>query len=203
MLPRSKIDVVRQVNNQLTKETSLVIEEAFYKQMIIRDVNNYISEYDDSTPEKEHLKLKGCFEIDKEYHKDPSMRIVPLALKQYFINNIPIEQTIRNHTDIFDFCLRLKTNSASTPYFKYIDNGEVISKKLNRTTRYYVSNTGGILLKQFSDTRASGVNTGYSVTIFNKFIEKPINEYDINYNFYIAETNKIKYAVDDGQLNLF
>ena len=30
-----------------------------------------------------------------------------------------------------------------------------------------------------------------------------INQYDINYNFYIAETNKIKYAVDDGQLSLF
>lgn len=38
MLPRSKVDVIRQVNNQLTKETSLVIEEAFYKQMIVRDV---------------------------------------------------------------------------------------------------------------------------------------------------------------------
>ena len=203
MLPRSKVDIIRQVNEQLTKETSLVIEEAFYKQMIIRDVNNYISEYDDSTPEKEHLKLKGCFEIDKEYHKDPSMRIVPLALKRYYIDNTPIEQTIRNHTDIFDFCLRLKINSKSKAYFKYLEDGKIINKKLDRTTRYYISNSGGSIIKQFDESRFSGVNVGYSATLFNVYEEKPMKEYNINYNFYITEANKIKNAVSDGQLTLF
>ena len=203
MLPRSKVDIIRQVNEQLTKETSLVIEEAFYKQMIIRDVNNYISEYDDSTLEKEHLKLKGCFEIDKEYHKDPSMRIVPLALKRYYIDNTPIEQTIRNHTNIFDFCLRLKINSKSKAYFKYLEDGKIINKKLDRTTRYYISNSGGSIIKQFDESRFSGVNVGYSATLFNVYEEKPIKEYNINYNFYIAEANKIKNAVSDGQLTLF
>ena len=201
MIPKNKLEAIREVNNQLTKETTLVIEEAFYKQMIIRDVNNYIAEYDDSTPDKEHLKLKGCFEIDKEYHKDPSMRIVPIALKQYFIYNIPITETVHSHTDIFDFCLRLKTNSKSTPYYKYLnDEGKIVDKKLDRTTRYYVSNAGGIIIKQFDESRASGVNVGYSVNLFNKYIEKPMKEYDINYNFYISEANKIKYTVDDGQL---
>ena len=203
MLPRSKVDIIRQVNEQLTKETSLVIEEAFYKQMIIRDVNNYISEYDDSTPEKEHLKLKGCFEIDKEYHKDPSMRIVPLALKRYYIDNTPIEQTIRNHTNIFDFCLRLKINSKSKAYFKYLEDGKIINKKLDRTTRYYISNSGGSIIKQFDESRFSGVNVGYSATLFNVYEEKPMKEYNINYNFYIREANKIKNAVSDGQLTLF
>ena len=201
MIPKNKLEAIREVNNQLTKETTLVIEEAFYKQMIIRDVNNYIAEYDDSTPDKEHLKLKGCFEIDKEYHKDPSMRIVPIALKQYFIYNIPITETVHSHTDIFDFCLRLKTNSKSTPYYKYLnDDGKIVDKKLDRTTRYYVSNAGGIIIKQFDESRASGVNVGYSVNLFNTYIEKPMKEYNINYNFYISEANKIKYTVDDGQL---
>jgi hypothetical protein len=203
MIPRNKLEDIRRVNEQLTEETTLVIEEAFYKQMIIRDVNNYISEYDDSTPENEHLKLKGCFEIDKEYHKDPSMRVVPIALKQYYIYNIPIEETVRNHKDIFDFCLRLKTNIKSTPFYTYLDGDKIVNKKLDRTTRYYISNTGGMLTKEFDEKRSSGVNVGYVVTLFNNFINKPMNEYNINYNFYIAETYKIKNAVDDGQLSLF
>lgn len=203
MIPRNKLEDIRAVNEQLTKETTLVIEEAFYKQMVIRDVNNYISEYDDSTSEKEHLKLKGCFEIDKEYHKDPSMRIVPIALKQYFIYNIPIETTIRSHTDIFDFCLRLKTNSKSTPYYRYLNNGNIVNQKLDRTTRYYVSNGGGAIIKEFDANRVSGVNVGYTTTLFNKYVEKSIKDYNINYNFYITETNKIKYVIDDGQLSLF
>lgn len=132
------------------------------------------------------------------------MRIVPIALKNYFIYNIPIEQTIKNHTDIFDFCLRLKTNSKSVPYYTYLDNGMVKKKELDRTTRYYISNSGGSITKCFQERNAeSGVNVGYSITLFNKFINKKIKDYDINYNFYIAEAYKIKNAISDGQLNLF
>ena len=39
--------------------------------------------------------------------------------------------------------------------------------------------------------------------LFNKFEEKPINEYNIDYGFYIAEATKLKNSVDDGQLSLF
>ena len=182
----------------MTKLTGLYIEDNIYSKMILRDVNNYIGVY-----ESGEVKLKGCFEIDKEFHKDPSMRIVPIALKNYYVDDIPIKETIMNHTNIYDFCLRLKTNSKSTPYFKYIENGEIIDKKLDRTTRYYISKTGGVLIKKFDENRTSGVNVGYSVTLFNKYVEKDMKDYNINYNFYIAETYKIINAVDDGQLSLF
>lgn len=206
MIKRKDFSKIRQVNEQLTKETTLEIEEAFYSKMIIRDVNSYISVYEDSTKENEHLKLKGCFEIDKEFHKDPSMRIVPIALKEFFVNGIPIEETIKNHDNIYDFCLRLKTNSKSTAVYQYIENGEIKKKILDRTTRYYISNSGkdsGNLYKDFGDGRISGVNIGYSATIFNKYIEKPMSEYNLNYNFYIAEAMKIVDAVVDNQLTLF
>ena len=198
LCPRKDVNKVKEIGKEMTSLTGLYIEDNVYSKFVVRDVNNYLAVY-----ESGDIKYKGCFEIDKEYHKDPSMRIVPISLKRYYIDNIPIEQTIRNHTDIFDFCLRLKTNSKSTPYFKYLENGKIISKKLDRTTRYYVSNSGGIITKQFDESRISGVNVGYSVTLFNKYIEKPMNEYNINYNFYIAEANKIKNAVYDGQLTLF
>lgn len=172
--------------------------------MIIRDVNNYIAVYDDYTLENNHCKLKGCFEIDKEYYKDPSMKVVPISLKKYFVDGIPIKETITNHKNIFDFCLRLKTNSKSIPYFRHLnDKGLIVNDKLNRTTRYYISNNGGILLKDFNG-KLNGVNIGFSVTLFNKYIEKPIKDYNINYNFYISEVNKIKNVIEDyGQLSLF
>lgn len=134
------------------------------------------------------------------------MRIVPIALKEYFVNGIPIEQTIKNHRNIYDFCLRLKTNSKSTPIYQYIENGEIIKKELHRTTRYYISKPGinsGNLYKDFGDDRISGVNIGYSVTLFNKFEEKEFSEYNIDYNFYISEAMKIVNAIVDNQLTLF
>jgi hypothetical protein len=37
-LPKEKVDLIREVYLQLEKETGLSTEEAFYNQMIIRDV---------------------------------------------------------------------------------------------------------------------------------------------------------------------
>lgn len=205
-IPRNKLKLIREVNEQLTRETTLVIEEIFYSKMIVRDVNSYIAVYDDSTKEHEHLKLKGAYEIDKEYHKDPSMRIVPLAVKDYFVYGTSIIETIKNHKDIFDFCLLLKINSTSTAVIKELQkDGTIKEYNLDRTTRYYINNTGKTcIVKQFDENRASGVNVGYSVQLFNQF-EKKENflDYKVDYNFYISEARKLIDAIEDKQLTLF
>lgn len=202
-VPRVDLDKIREVNNQLTEETGLTIEETVYSRMCVRDVNNYLAVYEDNSPEHEHIKLKGDYEIYKEYHKDPSMRIVPLAVKDYFVYGKPIRETIKNDTDIFDFCLRLKVNSSADAMFRTLRNGEIVDDKLDRTTRYYISNNGGTLYKQFKDGRQIGVNIGFGATIFNKYEEKPIEDYKINYQFYIAEAQKLIDGIDSKQLELF
>lgn len=201
LLPRKDLDKAKQVSEEMTKLTGLYIEDNTYTKFVVRDVNNYLAVY-----ESGDIKYKGCFEIDKEFHKDPSMRIVPIAVKEYFINNIPVEKTIKNHTDIYDFCLRLKTNSKSTPIFRHIVNDKIVDDKLDRTTRYYISKSSknsGTLLKDFGNNRMSGVNVGYSVTLFNKYESKDMKDYNIDYNFYISEARKIINAVEDLQLTLF
>lgn len=177
--------------------------------MVIRDVNNYLSVkegFDSQNPDDSYLKLKGDFEIDKEYHKDPSMRIVPLAVKEYFVNGIPIDETIRNHKNIYDFCLRLKVNSGCTAKIKKYDSEKgFYTESLSKNTRYYVSNSkdSGSLLKCFNDGRITGVNVGYSSIIFNKYKELPMENYKINYNFYITEANKLINSAENKQLSLF
>lgn len=204
-IPRSKLNAIREVNEQLTKETTLKIEEVFYDKMIVRDVNNYIGVYTDNSKEKEHIKLKGDFEIDKEYHKDPSMRIVPLAIKEFFVYGTPIEDTIKKHSNIYDFCLRLKTNSLSTGKFVHYVDKEIVTDDLSRTTRYYIANglQAGSIYKQFNDGRQSAVNKGFNGIVFNKYVEKDMKDYNINYRFYIQEAYKLKNSIDDNQLSLF
>lgn len=189
--------LVDQVNNDLTLLTGLTIEKNYYNQMIIKDVNNYLAQYIDG-----YIKYKGCFEIDKELHKDGSMRIVPIAVKKYFIDGIDPRETIENHKNIYDFCLRMKVNATSTGTITHIETlGEIETTPLSKNTRYYISNRGGQLNKQFSKKRKSGVNVGYAVTIFNEYVEK--KDYDINYDFYVAEAYKIIYATENNQLTLF
>ena len=57
--------------------------------MAIRDVSTYIAVYENGD-----IKHKNAFEIDKELHKNPSMRIVPIALEKYFVEGIHVEETI-------------------------------------------------------------------------------------------------------------
>ena len=206
-VPRHKLELIRQVNEQLTKETGLVIEENFYSKMFIRDVNNYGAVYEDSIQKHEHIKLKGDFEIDKEYHKDPSMRIVPLAVKNYFVYGIPVEQTIKQNRDIFNFCMQLKTNSSSTPFFRHLIDGNVVDEQLGRMTRYIMSKKSkdsGILIKRFEDGRITGVNVGYSVKLFNKaYYLDNWEDYGLDYQFYITEANKLINPLVMKELDLF
>ena len=170
--------------------------------MIIRDVNNYISVYEDSTKENEHIKLKGVFVDDVEYHQNSSMKIVPIALKNYFVYNIPIENTIRNHKNIYDFCLRLKLNSSSIGEWHSIDKDIIKITKLNRTTRYFISKKGGGLVVYYNGSKSpSRINKGFDTTLFNKYYYS--KDYNINFNFYETECRKIINAIEDKQLTLF
>ena len=201
-LKRTSIDKIKEVCSQLTKETGLSIEDAYYNKMIIRDVNNYIGVYEDSTIENEHIKLKGTFMDDVEYHQNSSMKIVPIALKNYFVYDIPIEKTIREHKNIFDFCLRLKINSSSKAQWHYLDGHDLKFKELHRTTRYFISNKGGGLVVYYNNSDSPNrINKGFNTTLFNNYYKS--DNYDINYKFYESECRKIIYTIEDKQLKLF
>lgn len=225
--------------------TKLQLESAYYKLMVIRDVNNYLAVGIDNKP-----KYKGAFEIvpmangKKVYWKNISMRIVPMALSEYYINNIPIEDTIINHTNIYNFCMRVSANKGwwleeryydqepIIPIFnnkdeqiefvkeyEWIESGNLftkegldkgvrlstalnqsieelkktyqISNKLSKNVRYYVSTNGNTFIKCNEDGRETSVEKGYLSTVFNRYVEKPMSEYNINYDYYINECNKI------------
>jgi len=196
---RSDYDKCIKVTEQLMSETKMSYESNEYSAMVIEDVNNYAAKYVSGG-----YKYKGLFEIDKELHKDPSMRIVPIALSNYFFEGIPIMDTLKNHTNIYDFCLRLKVNKGWKALYKFIKESSLYTKILSKNTRYYISNSGGALYKKnINDDRITGVNVGYVTTIFNDYEEKPMNEYNINYKFYLSECRKIIDSIENKQLTLF
>lgn len=201
LVKRSHLSLVKEVTKEMEDLTGLYIEDNIYNLLVMRDVNSYLARY-----ESGDVKYKGIFEIDSECYKNPSMRIVPLALSNYFLNNIPISETIYNHKDIFDFCMLHKSNLNFTSFMR---NGEDIIK-LDRITRYYISNKGYELIKIKSNGKdlnlskfnqgENRINVGYRTTLFNKYIELPIDKYDINYKFYIRECNKIIDIIEPKQM---
>jgi len=182
-------------------KTKLNLEFVDYSKMIIRDVNNYIAVKTDGK-----CKYKGAFEIDKELHKDNSFRIIPLALSEYFVKDIPVEQTIKNHKNIYDFCGRQKFTSESygeTHTLMYnhcrLPYKEVLKQQKN--VRYFISNQGSTFIKVYKKGSTEMINKGYQITVFNKYQES--DDYDINYDFYIKECNKEIDNIINKQLELF
>ena len=197
---QEKISEIDKWWQSLSKHT---LEYTPYKLFVQTSVNSYVAVKLDG-----ELKLKNEFEIDKEIHKDHSMKIVPIALVNYFVHNIPIRETIINHNNIFNFCKRFRSTEGWTTETRSIgyDIDHLPYHKIDRqqkNIRYYMSNKGSTLMKVHNDGRESNIEKGWIVTIMNRFVEKPIEEYNINYQYYISKCNKIIDVIEDKQLTLF
>ena len=178
--------------------TKLTLEYVEYSKMVIRDVNNYLA-----VTTKGKVKYKGAFEIDKDYHKDNSFKIIPIALSEFFVKGIPVEETITNHHNIFDFCGRQKFKGGDYGTTSTIIGNKLVVEKQQKNVRYYVSNKGGSFIKNYQKGTTEVINKGYQITIFNTYIKSEIKQYDINYSFYIKECNKELDNILDKQLTLF
>jgi hypothetical protein len=184
--------------------TKLNLEYVEYSKMVIRDVNNYLA-----VDVKGKVKYKGAFEVDKvvgsepAYHKDNSFRIIPLAISEYFTKGIPIEKTIKNHRNIYDYCGRQKFTRDSYGMVHFLEENEAKAQKQQKNVRYYISNKGATFYKYYNKGTNEVINKGYQVTIFNDFVDKKWEDYNINYNFYIKEAMKIVNEIEDKQLSLF
>lgn len=226
------------------KRTNLTLEYANYDKMIIRDVNSYIALYKDGKKKyKGALRPKEISISEEDWHKNFSQDIVTQAVAKYFLENIPVEKTITEHENIYDFCKMFNathgwTCDTSNIEYKDINYSEAVQKLLNngwseaykdgffippnggnmagvqlskegnkikvynnikiqqKTNRYYISNKGKTFRK-LKDERIIEIEAGGTlVTMFNKFVEKPFDEYDINYQYYIDEAYKIIHTID-------
>jgi len=131
-----------------------------------------------------------------------------MALQEYFVNKTPVKETIENHKNIYDFCLG--TKSIGTNRLIHLEPIKGNEIKLQKINRYYISNNGWHLIKRLKPlenkkisrqldifgnendgTRESEIEAGWLSTIFNKYIEKDINDYNICYKYYIDRAMKI------------
>lgn len=159
-VPRDQYEIVKFIMKEWEQMTSLQLEEAEYKSMFIRDVNNYLAVTTD-----DKYKFKGDFEIDKAWHKDHSMRIVPIAVARACVHGISPEETIKEHLNrshyedlmldgepckahgIYDLCGAARARGDAKYRLTGFRDGIQIDQDLPKTNRYYVSNVGLNLMK--------------------------------------------------------
>lgn len=184
-IDRDRITEMEEVCLEWEKLTSLELESARYSRMFIRDVNNYIAEYEDGK-----VKRKGAYEYKIGWHQNFSSLIVQKAAEAHLVHGLNIADFIRGHDDPYDFYLRAKVPRSSRLMLRD-DGGE---KQLRNITRYFISNHGGQLVKIMpplpkkpDKEREIAVNKGFNVTVHD--VIAPME--DINYGFYIGEAEKL------------
>lgn len=197
--------------------TRWTLEYAYYSKMIIWDVNNYIAVY--TNPNKKP-KLKGRWELeDIPYHKNKSYLIIRKAVVNYFTKNIPIEDTIYNSDNIYDFCAGVRAKRTESGMSRFVlrtlkDSLKVKETKLSKTIRYYISTSGEYLYKVYENGREEFVEAplrinikrkkNWKVIYFNKYVKKSMKEYDIDYSYYLYHAREWIYKIEiKEQLKMF
>jgi hypothetical protein len=199
IVPKTKKREVYNVCLGIERLTNIQLEYSVYEKLFTRDINNYLG-----IDMNGKIKTKGAFEIDVDLHKNRSQRIVQIAVKRYFIDNISVEETIKNHLSvgdygkienqgIYDFCIGKKIQS-NQHYTLETEENEIIKNIDDKVIRFYVSNEGNYLRKNYSDGRKEVTVGGNKVIMFMDYYES--EDYKINYDYYINEANKIIFEVN-------
>jgi hypothetical protein len=211
MVTKDLVDKMHELNAWWMNITQYELERTDYQKIIFSTVNDYIAIKTDG-----EIKKKGDFLTDFELHKNKSARVVPIALELYYVHDIPVADTIRNHTNIYDFCLRQK----ATKDFHFEGHSKEHKKIYNKLIRYYVSNTGEKLLKVKNENSDSGaadvsqVEAGeWVMHVCNHLLpDHPLD--NINHAYYIERAENIigkiqfagrkrKIIINPNQMTLF
>lgn len=186
-IPRGQKDKFNEVRAWWEKSTRLTLEEALYRRMFIRDVNNYIAQYEDG-----EVKRKGAYEYEMGWHQNHSALVVPKVAEKVLLEGAPIRQTVEQWSDIYDFLLRTKVPRSSKLLIEYSGGG---SEYIQNSTRYHIARGGGRLfkimppLKGKSEWRRIGVESGWGVQVCNSIGDARPELIDFDY--YIREVEKL------------
>lgn len=226
LLKKNLYERLQSVCKEWEQQTKLTLEEDRFEAMYQYAINDYIAVKEgyqtmkklfETEPEKalnkkkkpytsldmikeDYIKEKGMFITKVLLGKGMSAKIIPEAIRNYFVDGIPVKDTIYNCKDIKKFLTYQKVDKK----FSVEYNGELIQ----RINRFYASTNGPYLYKctkDEEDRRSNYTNllTASGVTILNKFDNKPIEERKINYRYYLKEALKIVEELKPRQLTLF
>jgi len=182
---RDEKPVVDAICKQWEQDTRLSLEFVEYQRMFIRDVNNYIAQKTDGS-----VKRKGAYQYEIEWHQNASALVVPKVAEQVLIYDKPIRETVMNWPDKMDFMLRVKVPRSSRLF--YVCGHD--EQQVQNTTRYYVSQGGGTLIKQMpplkgkTDWRRMEVEKGWTCCVCNDIRDAML---PINHEYYINEVEKL------------
>jgi hypothetical protein len=188
-VPVDRLPIFKSIYKEWEELTGFELEETSYLRYIRRDVSNYLAEKTDGK-----LKYKGLFEPSITISKGFNHPIVTKAVNDYFIRNIPIDKTIREHIHsrpfaVYDYCMSQKVDKKFDVIYQTMQHGKLCKEVLQHANRFYVCDRmkGGQLFKQTKQKTISILKE--QVILFNNYFAA--DDYHINYGYYIAQAEQV------------
>ena len=185
-------DIMESVS-KLEQLTKLSFEADRYEAFYQYAVNDYFGVTD-----KNEIEKRGMFITESILGKGLAPTIIPKAVIAYLTKNIPLEKTIRECNDIYEFLMAQRVDKK----FKVEYNNHYIQ----RINRYYAS-TNGYWLYKVKETEDGlsyeNMLKKSGVTILNKIDDTSTLNKNINYAYYLSEARKIVNELQCRQLDLF
>ena len=184
-VPRAHMQRVDETCAWWMHMTGLNLEQVRYRRMYLRDVNNYIGQYEDGT-----VKRKGAYEWKTGWHQNAGGLVIPKVAEKVLVEGAPIRETVENWPHLHDFMLRIKVPRSS--YLQWGDH------QAQNTTRYYVAKGGKPLtkwmppLKGKTDWRKFAVESGWNVQVCNNIKDVGL---PVDFDYYVQEIEKLCLAL--------
>lgn len=193
-------DAIMESVAKLEQLTKLSFEADSYEAFYQFAVNDYFGVVDGFSQSRNPklIEKKGMFITEPVLGKGLAPTIIPEAVINYFVFNIPVEDTIRNCNDIRKFLMSQRVDKK----FKV----EYDDKYIQRINRWYASTNGCYLYtvdESKTPVKYSNLLKKSGVTILNYIDNISTKNRKINYPYYISEARKIIDQLVCRQLDLF
>lgn len=190
------------------KHLGLELEFTYYTKYVTEGVNSYLTvKRGGSSKFKGRMNPKMFLEDLSKGYNSP---IVAKCVTEYFINGTPVMETLRNAKSILDFCRTQNVNHKYRLEFTHVVDGKIRTDVVQRNTRFYISSTGGTLMKVESmgwnehneeQVKKSSLCAGQRVSICNTVDDTDISELNVNYLYYYNEAMAIIEPIEQSRNN--
>lgn len=208
IVPRKLEQTADDICHWWEKYLGLELEFTYYTKYVTEGVNSYLTvKRGGSSKFKGRMNPKMFLEDLSKGYNSP---IVAKCVTEYFINGTPVMETLRNAKSILDFCRTQNVNHKYRLEFTHVIDGKIRTDVVQRNTRFYISSTGGTLMKVESmgwndngeeQVKKSSLCAGQRVSICNTVDDTDISELNVNYLYYYNEAMAIIEPIEQSRNN--
>lgn len=208
IVPRKLEQIADDICHWWEKHLGLELEFTYYTKYVTEGVNSYLTvKRGGSSKFKGRMNPKMFLEDLSKGYNSP---IVAKCVTEYFINGTPVMETLRNAKSILDFCRTQNVNHKYRLEFTHVVDGKIRTDVVQRNTRFYISSTGGTLMKVESmgwnehneeQVKKSSLCAGQRVSICNTVDDTDISELNVNYLYYYNEAMAIIEPIEQSRNN--